>query len=167
MTAMIIIDPTLHGSTIPSTYVAPGNLQNFGVAATPGSSTGTLAGGNISTYTGDTYTVVAANAVLDNDSDVLSGYFTGTGALAVIPVGFVPTRITLTNWTDTKKYEWERGAPSTDSWYTVTGADPTVDTGTAILVTADAAGGAGDVCFVTLSAAACVSAKVLSFRIES
>lgn len=167
MTAMIIIDPALHVSAVPATYVAPANLQNFGVAATPGSTTGTLAGGNISTYTGDTYTVTPANCVLNSTADILSGYFTGTGALAVIPVGFVPTRVKAINWTDGITYEWAFGAPATDTIKNTTSADNAVDTGTAILVTADASGGNGSVTFVTLSATLCVNAKVISFRIEA
>lgn len=168
MTAMLIIDVALHTATVPATYVAPGLLQAFGVGATQGSTTGTLNSTSlITTYGGDTYTVTPGNIVQGPDADVIAGSFAGTGALVVIPVGFSPSKVEVIDWTGVIKWEWMIGAPATDTLKVVTAGTETTDATSAIVVTPDAAGGAGDVCFVTLSAALAVSAHNLSFRIEA
>lgn len=169
MTAINIIDASLHVSAFPATYVAPGLLQALGVSATPGSTSGTLsANAPVGSYgpAGDTYTLLIGNILQGPDADVIAGNFTGAGNLVVIPVGFAPSNIEVINWTGVIKWQWMAGAPSTDTLKTVTGGTTTADTTSAITVVTDAAGGGGDVCYIVLSAALAVSTDVISFRIE-
>ena len=167
MTAMNFVDPTLHVSSFPATYVAPGLLQWFGVSATPGSTTGTLPTTPQSgVYGGNTYTVLSANVDQNATADCISGYFTGNGNLTVIPIGFAPTWVEIIDWTAGTTWKWMLGAPSTDALKITNAPAVTVDTGSAIVDTADAAGGLGDVTYIALSATLCVNAHVISFRIE-
>lgn len=167
MTAILIIDCSLHTSSVPATYIAPGALQLLGVAATQGSTTGTIPTNAALAFSADTYTITPGNIIMGNDSDVIAGSFTGTGAAVVIPVGFYPSHIQVVNWTGVIKWEWMAGAPATDTMKTVTAGTETSDTTSAITVTSDGAGGNGNVCYVTLSAALAVNAQVISFRIEA
>lgn len=170
MTANLIVDVSLHNASVPATYVAPGILQAFGVAATQGSTTGTFTATPttlIPTFVGNTYTVTPAGIVQGPDADIIAGFLTGTGAAIIIPVGFFPTKVEVINWTGVVKWEWMYGAPATDSLKVVTAGTETTDTGSAIVVTPDAAGGNGDVCYVVISATLAVNAQVLSFRIEA
>ena len=156
------IDPALHASAVPSTYVPPGNLVAVSLAvADPAAG---LTSANNAAY------ILVGNTVLDNDSDVLSGYFTmGTATYkVVIPVGFAPTKVTVVDWTNFVRYEWFLGAPSTKSIKgSASSTYNSVDSGTAITVTADNSGGLGDVCYVTLAASLFTASDVVSFRIES
>jgi len=129
----------------------------------PGSTTGTLGStGNIDTWSGDTFTITPGNCIQDLEDDELSGYITGAGAAIIIPVGFQPTKVEVIDWTGVVKWEWMRGAPSTDALKVVTAGTETADTGSAITVTTDLAGN----CVVALSATLAVSTHVMSFRIE-
>lgn len=167
MTAIVIIDAALHVSSVPATYVAPGLLQAFGVSGTQGSTTGTLsATAPISAFSGDTYTITPGNIVQGPDADVIAGHFSGAGSAVVIPVGFAPTMIKIIDWTNDIVWEWMPGAPAAADSMKITTATA-VDTGSAILVTADAAGGAGDVNYITLSATLAAASAALSFRIEA
>lgn len=167
MTANLIVDVSLHNASVPSTYIAPGLLQALGVSATQGSTTGTFAAGaQIPAFSGNTYTLTPGNIVQGPDADVIAGFLTGTGAAVIIPIGFFPTKVEVINWTGVIKWEWMYGAPATDSLKVVTAGTETSDTGSAVLVTADTAGGNGDVCYVVISATLAVNAQVLSFRIE-
>lgn len=142
------IDPAFHGASFPASYVPPGNLQALGCTATS--------------------QMLIGNVVSKPGADVLSGYFTSDGSTMVIPVGFAATKIKIINWTDGLQWEWMYGAPATDS-IKITDATPAIatDTNSQIVITADAAGGNGDVASVTLGATLCGSAKVLSYRIEA
>jgi hypothetical protein len=167
MTAMVLIDPAIHGTSFPATYVPPGYLQAFGVPATQGGTTGTLgSNGLVSTYGGDTFTIVAASCWQDNDN-VLTGNFSATGAVVVIPVGFAPKKISVWNDTDGILWTWMAGMAATHTMkLNSTGPAFTNDTGSAIVVFPDAAGGSGDVDYVQLSATLAANAKALCFRIE-
>ena len=167
MAAMNFIDTSIHGASFPATYVAPGVLQFFGVSGTPGSTTGTLPTTPPSgVYGGNTYTLLAANIMMTSSIDAITGYFTGNGALTVIPVGFAPTKVVVMNWTDGVEWTWMLGAPATDSAKLTNVPTFGVDTTSAIVVTADAAGGLGDTAYVALSAAMAITAKVFTFRID-
>lgn len=165
MTAVVIVDPTLNGSAVNSNYTTPGSLLNLGVPVgqAPGSTTGTLGStGGVTTYSGDTYTIVAANAIYDPTSNVAAGFLTATGALIILPIGFQPTKVEVIDWTGVIKWEWMLGAPATDTLKVVTAGTETADTTSGITVTTDKAGN----CIVALTAALAVSTHVLSFRIE-
>lgn len=169
MAAMTFIDPAIHGSSYPSTYIAPANLQWFGVSSTQGSTTGTLPANPPSgVYGSNTYTLLGASCSLHGSAGVLSGYFTARGEITVIPCGFAPTKVEIWNDTDGIMWTWMLGMASTHAYKeNTTGPALTVDTGSAIVVNADAAGGLGDVDYVALSATLAGSSKLLSFRISA
>lgn len=166
MTAVVIIDPTLNGTTVNPNYTTPGSLLNLGVpmGQAPGSTTGTLVakGSAITTYVGDTYTIIAANTIQDLTRPMVAGVFTGSGNITILPAGFQPTKIEAIDWTGVVKWEWMLGAPATDSLKVVTAGTETADTGSGITVTTDLAGN----CIVAFAAALAVSTHVVSFRIE-
>jgi hypothetical protein len=67
-------------------------------------------------------------------SQLATGTYTGDGSGTVqANIGFTPVKVTLYNITDTKKWEWVQGMAATDSFYEVASADPTIDTGSAIV----------------------------------
>lgn len=136
------IDLAFHGSAFPAAYVVPGVLQALGVTTTTN--------------------MLIGNPVLDNDSDVISGYFTGAGNAVVIPIGFAPTKITVTDWTNTVLWEWKYGAPATKTM-----KNGVLDTNSQIVVTQDMTSGIGNVCSVTLGATLAANSAVLSFRVEA
>lgn len=155
MTAIVIVDASLHTSTVPSTYVAPGILQFMGVSATQGSTTGTLPASPLSgLYGGDTYTIVSGN-IVPLPVGGIAGNYTSTGVAAVIPVGFAPTYVMAYDETAGVKYEWHQGMSAGYAIVTTlgaAGAASVVHTGSLFTITADPAGGSGDVNIVTLSA---------------
>jgi len=167
MTTANFIDVSLHASAFPATYVPPGSLQNLGVTlggtltSTTYTTASTMTAGPAS---GDTGVILLGKTVQGPDADVISGVFTGAGNVTYIPVGFFPTKIEVIDWSNDIVWEWMFGAPSTDSMKITTAT--AVDTGTAITVTADKAGGNGNVTYITLSSTLAASAAVLSFRIE-
>ena len=156
------IDPALHVSALPATYVPPGQL--VAISSAVADPAGGVTASNASTY------ILVGNTIQDNDADILAGYFTmGTATFkVVIPVGFAPSRIKVTDWTTFVEYEWFVGAPATNTIKrTASSTYNAVDTGSAITVTADPAGGLGNVCYVTLKASLFSAADVVSFRIEA
>lgn len=174
MTAFAIVDPAIHGTSFPSTYVAPGNLQNMGVSATVGSTSGSVsqsAAAPISTSGSDTYTLIAANCrqVGGEGNDGIAGGFTQAGsAVAVfIPVGFYPTKIELNvglTTTEVGFYQWMHGMGAYEISSLVAADEAELTTG-AIAVFADSAGGDGNVCYVKFPAALVVASQVCTFRI--
>ena len=175
MTAFAIIDPALNGTSVPATYVAPGNLQNLGVGATVGSTSGSI-NANAAAAIGvgtDTYTVLAANCrpVGAGGASGIAGSFTQAGsAVAVfIPVGLYPTKIELNvglTTTEVGFYQWMHGMGAYEI-SSLVGADEAELTTNAIVVVADSAGGDGNVCYVKFPAALVVASQVCSFRILS
>lgn len=146
------IDTSLHASSFPATYIVPGFLANLGVSIT---TTPAAAG------------LLIGNCVQSDDSDVIAGYFTAAGNATILPVGFAPSRVTITDWTGGFEWVWMLGAPATDTVKkTFSGPTITVDTTSAIVITADAAGGVGNSDYITLSSGLCANNHVLSFRIE-
>ncbi len=174
MTAYAIVDPAIHKTSFPATYVAPGNLQAMGVSATQGSTTGSVnqsAAAPISASGSDTYTLIAADCrqIGPGGAGGIAGGFTQAGsAVAVfIPVGFYPTKIELNvglTTTEVGFYQWMHGM----GVYTISSlvaADEAEYTTNGIVVVADAAGGDGNVCYVKFPAALVVASQVCSFRI--
>ena len=174
MTNMIIdyIDPAFHGSSFPATYVAPGNLQALGVAATQGApaAAASLPATSPQYVAGDTntYTLRAASARQSSGGDLTLSVAAATASLnfAVIPVGFFPSKIEVL-YNNAVLYQWFAG--STDIFIlTVSGNTVTVAAnGTGyVQVTADAAGGDGSVCYITLGATILSSTGAYTVRVS-
>ena len=172
MTGISFVDTTIHGTTFPATYVAPGILQYMGVSTTPGSTSGTLSGNQQSGIGGtDTYTLIAANCVPvgQESSDGIAGAFTAasTAVDIYIPIGFYPTKIEVNVGLTTSEvgfYQWMHGmgAYNIDS---LVAADEAEFTTNAITVIADSAGYKGNVCIVKIPLALAVASQVCTFRI--
>jgi len=174
--ACSIVDPTIHGTSVPSTYVAPGILQNLGVGTTQGSTTGTLNANapqslSIAADTGNTYTVLAANcrAIGSGGASGIAGAFTQAASAVdvFVPVGFYPTKIELNvglTTTEVGFYQWMHGMGVYEISQLV-GADTAELTTNAIVVVADSGGGDGNVCYVKFPAALVVASQVCAFRI--
>jgi hypothetical protein len=174
--ACSIVDPAIHGTSIPATYVAPGNLQNLGVGATAGSTTGTLNANapatlSIAADTGNTYTVIAANCrgIGGDGNGGIAGAFTQAGSAVdvFVPVGFYPTKVELNvglTTTEVGFYQWMHGMGAYEISQLVAADTAELTTG-AIAVVADSDGGDGNVCYVKFPAALVVASQVCSFRI--
>lgn len=115
-------------------------------------------------YTGPGTVVGNASGAGGTISDV-SVFFTSTGNVTDVLIGFRPKKIEIINDTDSIKWEWMRGMAATHSVKT-TFSGPTVamDTTTAISVT-EAATGSGN-WKVTLSAGLCGTSKLICGWIE-
>ena len=111
------------------------------------------------TYTGKGDLI--GNPVINRTGDEISGYFTGTGDAVSIPVGFAPNAIEVIDETNVVLWKWRRGLTAGNTVKQVTAGTTTVDTGSAIVVSADLAGNAT----VTLSATLAASAANLVYRI--
>lgn len=174
--ACSIVDPTIHGTTFPATYVAPGALQNLGVGSTVGSTSGTLNANAPSSLfvaadTGNTYTLIAANcrSIGSGGGGGICGSFTQAASAVdvFVPVGFYPTKIELNiglTTTEVGFYQWMHGMGAYDI-SSLVAADEAEFTSNAIVVVADAAGGDGSVCLVKFPAGLVVANQVCSFRI--
>ena len=174
--ACSIVDPTIHGTTFPATYVAPGNLQFLGVGSTQGSTSGTLsttAAGTLQVVadTGNTYTLLAANcrAVGGEGNSGIAGAFTqaGTAVDVFVPVGFYPTKVELNvalSTTEVGFYQWMHGM-GVDMIASLVAADEASTATAVISVVADADGGDGNVCYVKFPAALVVASQLCCFRI--
>ena len=68
-------------------------------------------------------------------AQIAVGSFTGdsSGTPLTVNIGFSPVYVALFDVTNTKRYEWVQGMASTDSFYLVTGADPSIDTNSAVV----------------------------------
>ena len=173
MTGISFVDCALHGTTIPSTYVAPGPLQWMGVAATVGSSSGTLSGNQQSGLGGtDTYTVIAANCrqVGGEGNDGIAGGFTAAGAAVdvYIPVGFYPTKIELNvglTTTEVGFYQWMHGMGAYEISSLVGADEAELTSGAISVIVADNSGGDGAVCIIKFPLALVVASQVCTFRI--
>jgi hypothetical protein len=174
--ACSIVDPTIHGTSFPATYVAPGNLQNLGVGSTAGSTSGTLNANapatlSIAADTGNTYTLIAANCrfVGGGDTVGIAGAFTqaGTAVDVFVPIGFYPTKVELNvalSTTEVGFYQWMHGMGA-DMIASLVGADEASTATAAITVVADSDGGDGNVCYVKFPAALVVASQLCCFRI--
>ena len=152
------IDVAFHGATFPATYFPPAALRVLGITVTTN--------------------MLVGNILADLDDDEISGYFTGAGNATVIPIGFLPTKIEVINWTDGVKWQWAYGAPATNTLKTITNAatvvgagggtvpaDELIDANSQIVVTASD-GTPGNQASITLGSTLAANGKVLSFRIE-
>ena len=172
MTTINVIDASLHAAAFPTTWTPPGPLQALGItlANITSQSTSAVSGSVPSSFggplAGNSFTVIPGNISQDVDSDMLAGYFTAAGNAVIIPVGLYPTNIEVMDWTGTIKWQWMYGAPATDALKLTGTPTDAVDTTSAIVITADAAGGLGNVTYITLSAGLAVSAHTISFRVE-
>lgn len=116
------------------------------------------------TYTGPGTVVGNTSGAGGTISDV-SGFFTSTGNVTQLNLGFRPKKIEVVNDTDNITWVWMRGMAATHSIKT-TFSGPTIamDTGTAISVT-EAATGSGN-WNVSLSATLCGTSKSILFWVE-
>ena len=174
--ACSIVDPAIHGTSFPATYVAPGNLQNLGVGATVGSTSGTLSATAaaslvVAADTGNTYTLIAANCrnIGGGGNDGIAGGFTQAGSAVdvFVPVGFYPTKVELNvglTTTEVGFYQWMHGMGAYEISSLVAADEAELTTG-AIAIFADSAGGDGNVCYVKFPAALVVASQVCTFRI--
>ena len=170
----LFVDPTIHGSAFPATYVVPGSLQALGcTGASPGSSTGTASAASPWYVAADTntWTLVAANCVSfgGGADDGIAGYLTVPTLTNVtnliIPVGFAPSHIHVIDWTNYVEYEWFLGAPSTKTLKrSASSTYNSVDGNTIITFTADADGGVGNTGYITILTSIFTAADVVSFR---
>lgn len=174
--ACSIVDPTIHGTSFPATYVAPGSLQFLGVGSTVGSTSGSLPASSplyVAADTGNTYTLIAANCRQfgAGGDDGIAGGFTqaGTAVDVFVPVGFYPTKIEINvglTTTEVGFYQWMHGMGSYEISQLIA-ADTAELTSGAIAVFADLDGGDGNVCYVKFPAALVVASQVCTFRIEA
>jgi hypothetical protein len=180
MATINVIDTSLHISSFPVTYVPPGPLQAFGIvpANITSQSTSAVSGAVAATFAspftsnplaGNSFNLVLGNTFLNGTADLLAGYFTvPTGAnQTIIPVGFAPTKVTVIDWTTFAEFTWMYGAPATDTKKELATPAISVNTGSAIVDTADYSGGFGDVTYVSLASGIFTAADVVSFRIEA
>ena len=172
MTGISFVDTTIHGTTFPATYVAPGILQYMGASATPGTTSGTLSGNQLSGIGGtDTYTLIAADCLpigAESNGGIAGGFTAAASAVDIyIPVGFYPTKIELNvglTTTEVGFYQWMHGMGvyNIDS---LVAADEAEFTTNAITVIADSAGYKGSVCIVKIPLALAVANQICTFRI--
>ena len=176
--ASLIVDTSLHISTIPATYVAPGPLQQIGVSATSGSTTGTLSSSavqvpsSLTASNTNTYTVLAASVIPlgSGAEDGIAGYIpTSTDAndIIIFPLGFYPTYVMFFNETAGVKYEWWYGMTAKHMMVTTLSGPTIADTNSLIYIDADSDGGVGNACIVSVSATIAAGADLLCFRFES
>jgi hypothetical protein len=174
----IIVDCALHISTVPATYVAPGPLQQIGVSATAGSTTGTLSStavqvpSSLTASNTNTYTVVGASIIPTGSGaeDGIAGYIpTGSDAnsILIFPLGFYPTKIEFFNETAGVIYTWVYGMTAKHMIVTTLSTPTIVDTNTLIYIDADSDGGVGNSCIVSVSATIAAGADLLCFRMSS
>lgn len=173
--ACSIVDPSIHGTAFPATYIAPGALQDLGVSATQGSTSGTLNATaphslSLAAFTGNTYTLIAANCrqIGNGGEEGVAGSFTqaATAVDVFVPLGFYPTKIELNvglTTTEVGFYQWMHGMGAYDISALVA-ADEAEFTSNAIAVYTDSAGGDGNVCYVKLPSGLVVANQVCTFR---
>ena len=113
-----------------------------------------------SNYTGAG--TLIGNPFESNGPTRVSGYFTGSGNAVSIPSGFQPNHIRIADETNVIIWEWFRGQAATHTWKQVTNGTTTVDTGSAIVVSASKDGN----CTVTLSATLAASSANISYSFE-
>ena len=87
--------------------------------------------------------------------NINAGGFTGAGAIVTLTLGFVPSMFVLYNITGVIRWEKHLDMPANTSIKTVTAGTTTSDTTSAIVLNADGT--------VTLSAALCVNAQVITW----
>ena len=173
--ASLIVDCSLHASSVPATYVAPGPLQNIGVSATQGSTTGTLSAtapqvpSSLTVTNTNTYTVVSGNVRLlgSNGGDGICGYVTAANAaddIIIFPIGFTPTRIEIFNEGAGTKYDWFFGQTAGKMVLTTLSAPTLVDTATQIKLDLDSAGGDGNACIVSFVASVMAGGDLFCYR---
>lgn len=174
MTNMIIdfVEPTLGPgvTSIPATYVASAALQALGVAATQGgpAAASSLPATSPLYVAGDTntYTLRLGNARWDHNSMSFTvAAATSSLNFAVIPLGFIPTKVEVM-YNNAVKYEWNLGQADTIV-YTLTG--PTIAAAANgsgyIQVVADAAGGDGNVGYLQIGSTIITGTATYSIRV--
>jgi len=88
-------------------------------------------------------------------ANISAGGFTGAGAIVTLNLGFVPTKVEVYNFTGVIKWEKHIDMAASSSIKTVTAGTMTSDATSAIVINSDGT--------VTLSAALCVNAQVITW----
>lgn len=110
-----------------------------------------------STYLGDG--TVIANPKASDPAASLSLYWTGSGNAVSIPLGDEPLRIDIYDSTDNISWSWQRGMAATKTLKSVAAGTQTLDTTSAIVVTA----GDGTKGNFTISLSAALNVSASSF----
>lgn len=114
-------------------------------------------------------TIYTGPGTIDANAEISGGVgnlttcnWTGSGNAVQVNVGFHPRRVFLMNMTDNISFEWITGMAATDTVKTVAAGTRIIDTTSAIVPTADAAG--NDT--IAIPASAAPSTKLLVLTIQ-